>query len=173
VRLGSTSGAIGHTRAKLFSKTVQDVLNSSRSRMCLASASVRQCRLFPQEREDFFNRPKMIGNARFHRRSDAQRLMKSGRNCNACNEAQRRVPNFLAFSRSRLSAEFQTVPLPKIRTNRKAGHLSLIFVSRSAHPLFFLRTISNVRVHTLIIRITGSDYACLRANSISARQKRR
>ena len=30
---------------------------------------------------------------------------------------------------------------------------------------FFLRTIRNVRVHTLIIRITGSVYACLHATA--------
>src|SRR2546423_13268183 len=73
-----------------------------------------------------------------------------GRNCNACNEAQRRVPNFLAFSRSRLSAEFQTVPLPKIRTNTKAGHLSSIFVSRPAHAVFFsARSAMFVFIHSL------------------------
>jgi hypothetical protein len=34
--------------------------------MCLASASIRQCRLFPQKSDHFLNRLKMIGNVGFH-----------------------------------------------------------------------------------------------------------
>jgi hypothetical protein len=35
--------------------------------MCLASASVKQNRVFPQKCEDFFHRANMIGQRRFHR----------------------------------------------------------------------------------------------------------
>jgi hypothetical protein len=49
-RFGSDSSPTGHTRAKLFSKTVQEILDSSRSRMCLASASIKgNYRIFPQK----------------------------------------------------------------------------------------------------------------------------
>jgi hypothetical protein len=48
-------------------RTVQDILDSSSSRMCLASASIRQYRLFPQKSDHFSNRPNVIANARFRR----------------------------------------------------------------------------------------------------------
>jgi hypothetical protein len=47
-------------RAKLFSKTVHDIRDSNRSWMCLAGASIRQYRLFPQESVQLFNRPRIL-----------------------------------------------------------------------------------------------------------------
>jgi len=52
-RFGSATPPIGHTRAKLFSKTLQNILDSSRSRMCLASASIRQYRLISAKERSF------------------------------------------------------------------------------------------------------------------------
>jgi hypothetical protein len=61
--------------------------------MCLASASIRQYRLFPQESDHFFNRPNMIGNARFRRSSS---------------EAKVPVPGHRAVSENRLFLEFES-----------------------------------------------------------------